>query len=297
MAGALKVHERGDILFKKGEISDSMYAIISGEMEVVDLTEDDLRNQRHGVRRIISVLKAGDVVGEMGMIRSCERSATVIATRKTELIQINDRMIKRLQWLYPPTAQRFFFNLMTVLCDRLENLTECYLDESITDRRSGLYTRDFFLTALEKEIARSRRHKAPLSLFILNLDNLPDLIVQHGHQEGDRIIAEIGRLIKQHLRKEDFLCRYDYSQFAGMLTHNDADRASAFCNRIKALIARTPFQMDGESIQIITSIGMNSLPVGSDMNMKALVSAALDDLRQTRQAHQVEKGDADGSFS
>jgi CRP-like cAMP-binding protein len=76
------------------------------------------------------------VVGEMGMIRSCERSATVVAATSAELLQINERMIKRLQWLYPPTAHRFFFNLMGILCDRLQNLTDCYLEETGPDEEA-----------------------------------------------------------------------------------------------------------------------------------------------------------------
>ncbi|MCF8127501.1 MAG: MMPL family transporter [Deltaproteobacteria bacterium] len=133
MAGNLKSFEAGSTVMTKGEISDSMYAIISGKLEVVGGVDRDI-NGLERPRRVISTLNAGDVVGEMGMIRSCKRSATVIAVNSAELLQINERMIKRLQWLYPPTAHRFFFNLMTILCDRLQHLTECYLEETRPDK-------------------------------------------------------------------------------------------------------------------------------------------------------------------
>jgi uncharacterized protein len=133
MAGNLKSLEAGSTVMTKGEISDSMYAIISGKLEVVGEVDRDI-NGIERPRQVISTLNAGDVVGEMGMIRSCKRSATVIAVNSAELLQINERMIKRLQWLYPPTAHRFFFNLMTILCDRLQNLTECYLEETRPDK-------------------------------------------------------------------------------------------------------------------------------------------------------------------
>jgi CRP-like cAMP-binding protein len=119
----------------KGELSDSMYAIISGTLEVVGRMKSRTLTENRP-RRVIATLYAGDVVGEMGMIRSCKRSATVKAVNSAELLQINERMIKRLQWLYPPTAHKFFFNLMTILCDRLQNLTECYLEE--TSPRRGV---------------------------------------------------------------------------------------------------------------------------------------------------------------
>jgi len=133
MAGNLKTHEAGSTVMTKGEVSDSMYAIISGKLEVVGSAGPE-PNGNNRPSRVIATLAAGDVVGEMGMIRSCERSATVVAATRTELLQINERMIKRLQWLYPPTAHRFFFNLMGILCDRLQNLTECYLEETSGDK-------------------------------------------------------------------------------------------------------------------------------------------------------------------
>jgi uncharacterized protein len=283
MAGALKVHERGDLIFRKGEVSDSMYAIISGAMEVVDLSEED-RDGAQGFKRVISTLGSGDVVGEMGMIRSCKRSATVIATERTELLQINDRMMRRLQWLYPPTAHRFFFNLMTILCDRLEHLTNTYLKETIIDRPTGLYTRGFFLTLLEREIARFRRHRTPVSLFILTLDNLPDLNARYDQGGIDHLIAEAGRLLKAHLREEDLLCRYDGNQFAGMLIHMDGDTARAFCSRMNTLINHMPFQIDGETVHIRAAFGVSSLSPESDMEMTPLIASAWEALRQAQQA-------------
>jgi hypothetical protein len=109
--------------------------LLSGKLEVVGVSDQNI-NGINRPSRVISTLDAGDVVGEMGMIRSCERSATVVAATSAELLQINERMIKRLQWLYPPTAHRFFFNLMGILCDRLQNLTDCYLEETGPDEEA-----------------------------------------------------------------------------------------------------------------------------------------------------------------
>ena len=274
MAGALKMFEKGAVIIRKGEISDSMYAIISGEMEVVDISEEDLRNGRQGSKRVISTLAAGDVVGEMGMIRSCERSATVVATQETELLRINSRMMKRLQWLYPPTAHRFFFNLMTILCDRLESITRTYLRETVIDGVSDLFTRDFFLSMLEKEIARSRRHQTPLSLFVLSLITLPNLIARHGQRQGDLIIKETARRLREHVRPEDLLCRCDGNQFAGMLVHMDGEMAARFCGRLNRLMTATPLQIDGHSFEISISIHISSLPPESTGDTKAWIAAA-----------------------
>ena len=279
MAGALKTYESGQLIMRKGEVSDSMYAIISGELDVVDLPDEAGQNGIGGPKQIIARLKAGDVVGEMGMVRSCERSATVIATAPAELIQINERMVKRLQWLYPPTAHRFFFNLMTIMCDRLENLTESFLEQTVTDSLTGLHTRNFFINMLEKEIARSRRYKTSLSILVADIDNFTEIVSNHGYQTGDTIIAEMGRLLKQHVRKADYLCRLGGDHFAGILMHTSAKQVRETCERIKTLLTRHQFQIGTESIYINVNFGMAIFEPESEKGVRALLDEALQSLK------------------
>ena len=94
--------------FIKGDPSDSMYAVVSGAMDVLDPDSDVESDRGLGGHKLINQLKTGDVLGEMGFLRSVPRSASVIATQPAELLKINWKMIKRLQWLYPPTAHKIF---------------------------------------------------------------------------------------------------------------------------------------------------------------------------------------------
>ena len=136
---------------------------------------------------------------------------------------------------------------------------------------------------LEKEIARSRRYKATLSVFVLGLDNLSDLISKYGHRTGDRLIAETGRLLKQHARKADFLCRYDSNRFAAMLTHTASEEAHTLCDRLKTLLSGSLAQIESEPIHIKASFGVAVLDPGSDRDMKGLLSDAIQSLRRVEE--------------
>jgi len=138
MAGSLTKIDAGEVLFRKGDPSDSMYAILSGTMKVFDPVGDHKSGQDPENLILIRQLETGDVVGEMGFMRSVPRSATVVAATAVELLQINWKMIKRLQWLYPPTAHKFFMNLMKIPCDRLEDLTECFAEIKSKGVKSAL---------------------------------------------------------------------------------------------------------------------------------------------------------------
>ncbi|MGD8961525.1 MAG: MMPL family transporter [Desulfobacterales bacterium] len=136
MAGSLTKIDAGEVLFHKGDPSDSMYVIISGSMDVVDPVIDPDTGENFSRPILINQLKTGDILGEMGFLRMVPRSATVIATRPVELLKINRKMIRRLQWLYPPTAYKFFFNLMTLICDRLDRMTQRFSEVKALDQSS-----------------------------------------------------------------------------------------------------------------------------------------------------------------
>jgi len=258
LAGTLRTYEKGEVLFRKGETSDSMFAIISGELEVLDPLDDADPEGLQGNKKFIRTLGVGDVVGEMGMVRSCKRSATVVATTFTELLQINDRMIKRLQWLYPPTAQKFFFNLMSIICDKLEFTTQCLSDVTTTDSLTGLQNRDSFVAMMEKEMARIKRYDAVLSVFLMDVDDFQEINLRYGAETGDRILSEVAQFVLKHVRSSDQTCRYGGQQFAVMLVNNPSNQARGVCERLRQDLYDHPFECHTPPLHISVSIGFVS---------------------------------------
>ncbi len=282
LAGTLRTHEKGELLFRKGETSDSMFAIISGELEVLDTLDDADPEGIRSNKKLIRTLGVGDVVGEMGMLRSCKRSATVIATTFTELLQINDRMIKRLQWLYPPTAQKFFFNLMSIICDKLEFTTQCLSDVTTTDSLTGLQNRDSFMDVLEKEMARSKRYHTALSVFLMDLDNFKGINVTYGLETGDRILSDVAQFVLRHVRSSDQACRYGGQQFAVMLVNSPSGKARTVCERLGQDLTQHPFESPASPLFITVSIGFVSLDAEHNYGPNDIMEMASQALQQAK---------------
>ncbi len=296
MAGALHTCKTGDALFHKGQMSDSMYALVSGELEVVDMLDNGAGKGPGGTRRRIATLGPGETVGEMGMVRSCERSATVIATRPSELLQINDRMIRRLHWLYPPTAQRFFFNLMSVVCDRLERATQFFTDTSVTDGLTGLLLREPFMNALNLEIERARRYESPFSLCLLDLDDFAEINRAVGWETADRVLAEVGAFMQGHLRKSDVSCRYSGQRFAFFLVNSAGSKARTACERFRKRLAGTPFTNNVPPIYVTASIGCVAMNPQVMESAEELIQLAFQALYRAKEKgkNRVERYDTPG---
>jgi diguanylate cyclase (GGDEF)-like protein len=249
MAGALRCIAAGETLFRKGEPSDSMYALISGRMEVFDVADDHEGpdGSGPGVRKRVSVLNSGDVVGEMGLLRSAPRSAMVVASDDCELLKINLKMIRRLQWLYPPTAHRFFFNLMSILCDRVEDATHCLASVSQVDDLTGLSNRSSFFTWLDTEFHRSRRYRSDLSLCLLQVAGSDS---DAGARTLDAALHSAGDAFPRHLRKCDILARIDGQTLALLLPQTAPEKADATCRRLETMLKSVRIDDDPGGLQL-----------------------------------------------
>jgi diguanylate cyclase (GGDEF)-like protein len=248
-----------------------MYAIVSGTLDVLDPDSDDESNRELGSHKLLNQIKTGDVLGEMGFLRSVPRSATVIATQPVELLKINWKMIKRLQWLYPPTAQKFFFNLMTLICDRLENLTECFSEIKVLDDSTGLYDRDNFLKILDAEIERSQRYQAGLAVSLLKFD-FDAVTPVRNNLETEGILREMGEAFSGQIRKCDTLSRFDHRTFALLMPHSSAAKAELLCNRLMHLFEEKCNAVD--CMQLRLTVGSAELIPETDESGFDLITRA-----------------------
>jgi hypothetical protein len=253
MAGTLKKINAGEVLFQKGAPSDSMCAIISGSMDVVELENANESMKELGVYKQLNRAKAGEVLGEMGLLRNMPRSATVIATEPSEYLEINLKMIKRLQWLYPPTANRFFMNLMTILCNRIESITNNFTCESTTDDLTGWYNRRGFADAMETEINRANRYNEHLSLCLMGID-LEVVDAKMSYEIKDRNLRLIGKTLSKLIRRCDSLGRIDAETFALLMPETSAEQAVPVCNRLRNLLMEKRLDADGLRMEVVLKI-------------------------------------------
>jgi len=212
MAGTLMEVRAGELLFRKGDTSETMYAVISGSFDVFDYESDNEAAFTHGIQKKISNCHAGDIIGEMGLLRSAPRSATVVAAEDSELLLINWKVVQRVQWLYPPIAVKFFKNLAQILSNRVERLTHCLANESCTDDLTGICNRKGLCQALESEVKRAARYKEPVCLCLLEID-FHDYNPDRGQDLRHNILQSLAQSWGKVIRGCDTLSRITVQRF------------------------------------------------------------------------------------
>jgi diguanylate cyclase (GGDEF)-like protein/PAS domain S-box-containing protein len=110
-----------------------------------------------------------------------------------------------------------------------------------TDHLTGLSNERTFSDRLDEEVRRARRHGRPLSLVLIDLDQFKLVNDTHGHDAGNRALAELAERLTGLRRGGEVLARVGGEEFAWILPETDGDGALGAAERARIAITGTPF--------------------------------------------------------
>jgi len=129
------------------------------------------------------------------------------------------------------------------------------------DSLTGLKNRRRFDEELDAELARSRRYGVTGAVLMLDLDHFKQVNDSLGHAAGDRVIAEVGDVLRSRARETDVLARLGGDEFAVILPRCDREQALAVAGELQTAIRERLESEDGAP-RITVSIGV--APFGTD---------------------------------
>jgi diguanylate cyclase (GGDEF)-like protein len=137
-------------------------------------------------------------------------------------------------------------------------LYEMVKHRSHTDSLTNLWNHGFFQSQLSNEIERAQASQQPLSLLLLDMDNFKSLNDTYGHQNGDIVLIETGKILKESSRNIDYPCRYGGEEFAVILTQSNEEQAYAVAERIRLRIENHQFPQFHlyDKLAVTVSIGI-----------------------------------------
>jgi len=121
-----------------------------------------------------------------------------------------------------------------------ENITERKAVEekllymSTHDTLTGLYNRTYFDLELQR-LDRSRHF--PVSVIMMDVNGLKSLNDREGHQRGDMLLQEVGRILSEMFRAEDMVARIGGDEFIVLLPETDRQTVETAVTRIRKFLA------------------------------------------------------------
>jgi diguanylate cyclase (GGDEF)-like protein len=157
--------------------------------------------------------------------------------------------------------------LLQALCDyaaiAVDNAraVEKIQELTITDDVTGLYNARHLYKTLEAEVYRSARFGYEFSVVFIDLDHFKHVNDTYGHLVGSKLLAEIGYMIKTHLRLIDYAFRYGGDEFVILLPQTPKESAQVVAKRLRDVFRQCKFLRDDSlNINVRASMGIASYP-------------------------------------
>ncbi|MBW2623870.1 MAG: diguanylate cyclase [Deltaproteobacteria bacterium] len=154
---------------------------------------------------------------------------------------------------YPPDADTTLLAQLTkVVSTCLANIAayeELKLNAS-RDHLTGLLNRRVMESALDREYKRALRYGEPLSLIILDMDDLKVINDGHGHDAGDAVLKYLGQKLLEMSRESDIVTRFGGDEFVLILPGTDSAKARETIERLKGYFANNPMRWDDTTLSV-----------------------------------------------
>lgn len=153
--------------------------------------------------------------------------------------------------------------------------------------RDGLteaYNRQYMLEFLERELSRSVARGRSVSVAMLDIDFFKLVNDTYGHLAGDEVLRELCRRASGALRAGDLFARYGGEEFCMVFCESNESDARELAERIRKVIAATPFQTNAGDLPISVSIGVATWEgVGGEVPTETLLRAADEKLYEAKE--------------
>jgi predicted acylesterase/phospholipase RssA len=103
--------KRGEILYNKGDIGDSLYILVNGLLHVID-------EERSDPNRVLATIGRGKIVGEMAILSDEIRTASIHAARDCDLVKLSRTSFENISEKFPQVMMA----ITRILVDRLKDI-------------------------------------------------------------------------------------------------------------------------------------------------------------------------------
>jgi len=153
------------------------------------------------------------------------------------------------------------------------------LRAGITDFLTGWHNRRYLQQRLKEELARAQRHAGSMACLMIDIDRFKGINDGYGHLAGDNALKEVAHRVDAQIRSMDTAARFGGDELAILLPEATAAEALTLAERIREVIAATPFSLTEQVERSLTvSVGVATVSPGRhETDLKAVADRLIAD--------------------
>lgn len=236
----------------------AMYLSSTITKPLISLTQQ-MQNVSKGQMDVVVNIKSRDEVGILA--HNFKQMASDLKASKQDLLTLNA-------------------DLENKVAERTKQLEELTIKDALT----GAYNRRYFDQKVAEELKRSKRSGHPVGLLYLDIDHFKKYNDQNGHPEGDALLINFVKVVKELIRGEDFFCRLGGEEFCVVTVNTNVEGIQILAEKVRSRIYETDFKFGEKQPmgRLSCSIGVSSYPEFAH-DADTLVKAADEALYRAKQ--------------
>ncbi len=131
-------------------------------------------------------------------------------------------------------------------------------DSALTDHLTLTLTRGVSEKRLRQDIEYAVSHLQPFVVALMDLDHFKEINDHYGLAVGDQCIRHVGKVIRTHTRKHDWIGRWGGDEFLLVLHHLDAAKLEPTLKRLNQAIQSEPIPNLPQDIHLMITLSVGA---------------------------------------
>jgi len=129
-----------------------------------------------------------------------------------------------------------------------------------TDGLTGCLNKRALLDQMEQKLMAAQRFGRKLSLIVADLDHFKAVNDTYGHATGDRVLKEIGGVLRRVKRETDLVARFGGEEFCMLCEETDARGARLLAERVREELEKAELVTELGTLKVTASLGVATFP-------------------------------------
>jgi diguanylate cyclase (GGDEF)-like protein len=161
---------------------------------------------------------------------------------------------------------------------------EILREQTIHDPLTGIFNRCYLQDMLPREINYTKRLNAKLCIAMLDIDHFKQFNDTFGHEAGNTILCEFGKLLHENVRESDIVCRFGGDQFVLVLLDSPLEASCLHLEKICTLFKELKIWYGNQLLRPVTlSVGLVEAS-RNNLNVEVILRAAEEALFAAKRA-------------